>query len=251
MSMWTYARIDRIESGEVHCIFCNRALRSGRTIVIHDESGVEAFAGPACAKKYVEPATTAILDLSRMAMLLVLKGAEDPSSTPSSPDDDVKANPKARRQALEVDEVADYLRLRAEHMAGFTGNLTQRLRDLHVELNSQEGLSDPGRLYVERLLSKSRAANTIYSVRNVERCIGAVHWLKIAIEHTKPERRDFLGKMLHVLRENWRLSSKQVEAVNKWGEGVRKQVHNYPHLDVMAFNDVQTPRFGAPQNSSN
>lgn len=249
MSMWTYARIDRIESGEVHCVFCNRALRSGRLIVLRDEAGVEAYAGQACAKKHVGAPTEPILDLSKMAMLLVLKEAgERPISSDNAGDVD-QGKPHERRKLMEFDEVANYLRLRAEHMPGFSGNATQRLREFHDQLVSDDGLTDSARLYVERLLAKSKAANTIYSARNVERCIGAAYWLKVAIEHTKPERREFLDKMLHSLREHWRLSSKQVEGINKWGEGVRKKVLDFPVLDALAFEGVQVPRFGAPQNN--
>jgi hypothetical protein len=219
--------------------------------VIRDESGGEAFAGPACAKKHVEPATEPILDLSRMAMLLVLKRAEEFVPSAAVPLDGETTLGKARKHALEGDEAMDYLRLRADHMTGFSGNLTQRLRDLHSEFTSGQGPTEAGRLYVERLLANAKAGNTIYSVRNVERCIGAAYWLRIAIEHTKPERRDFLKKMLEVLQDSWRLTAKQVAAVNAWGEGVRKQVPNFPRLDANAFDDVQTPRFKSNQNSGN
>ncbi|MPQ69255.1 hypothetical protein [Pseudomonas sp. MWU12-2323] len=254
MSLWTYARIDRIESGEVHCIFCKRALRSGRLIVIHDEAGVEAYVGPACAKKHLGAPTEPILDLSKMAVLLVLKEAKEAGESHialDSADDVGHAQPNGHRQLIEVDEVASYLRLRAEHMPGFSGNATQRLREFHEQLFSDGGLTDSARLYVERLLAKSKAANTIYSARNVERCIGAAYWLKVAIEHTKPERREFLGKMLRSLREHWRLTSKQVEGINKWGAGVRKTVLDFPVLDASAFDGVKVPRFGAPQNNGN
>lgn len=249
MSMWTYARIDRVESGEVHCVFCNRALRSGRLIVIQDEAGMEAFAGPACVKKHVGSPTEPILDLSKMAMLLVRKEVGVRPIASDSVDDVDRAIPNERRQLKEVDEVASYLRLRAEHMPGFSGNATQRLREFHDQLVSDDGLTDSARLYVERLLAKSNAANTIYSARNVERCIGAAYWLKVAIEQTKPERREFLDKMLHSLREHWRLTSKQLEGINKWGEGVRKKTLAFPVLDASAFDGVQVPRFGAPQNN--
>lgn len=155
MSMWTYARIDRIESGKVHCVFCNRVLRSSRLIVLRDEAGVEAYTGQACAKKHVGAPTEPILDLSKLAMLLVLKEAgERPFSSDNAEAVD-QAKPQERRQLMEFDEVANYLRLRAEHMPGFSGNATQRLREFHVQLVSDDGLTDSARLYVERLLAKS------------------------------------------------------------------------------------------------
>lgn len=252
MMQWTYARIDRVESGLVHCVFCNRALRSGRLIVLRDESGGEAYAGPACAKKHVGAPTEPILDLSKMAMLLVVKLDE-----PDEPDEQGGDSPSGKKsssrgvktQSLERDDVVHYLRLRVEHMPGFSGNATQRLREYHSQLQNPGQLGENERIYVERLMGKSKAANSIYSLRNVERCIGAAYWLRIAIEQTKQDRREFLEKMLRSLCENWRLSTKQIDAINRWGEGVRRSVSNYPVLDVAVFEGVQAPRFAGGQNS--
>lgn len=254
MSKWTYARIDRNELGQVHCVFCNRPLRSGRLIVLRDDSGAEAYAGPSCAKTHLGAPSEPVLDLSKMALLLVVRG-EVPvrGGSGSNPDDDPKRPEGGRQRSAamaEPDEVADYLRLRVEHLQGFTGNATQTLRDFHKQLSSEAGLDPDSRLYVERLLAKSKKANTIYSYRNVERCIGASHWLRVAIENTKPERREFLERLLSSLREYWRLTPKQIEAINRWGDGVRKTIKDYPVLDVDAFSGVQAPRIAQSQNSS-
>ncbi len=246
MSKWTYARIDRNELAQVHCVFCNRPLRSGRLIVLRDESGTEAYSGPECAKKQLGPPTEPVLDLSRMAMLIVVKGEQMPSGTPGDPFDDAtpkRSGRKAVAVSLKADDVVDYLRLRVEHMPKFSGNATQKLRDFHSQISLEAGISPDARLYVERLLAKSKQANTIYSHRNVERCIAAEYWLRIAIEHTKPERRDFLVSMLQRLHEHWRLTTGQVEAINRWGEGVRKSFEAFPVLEVTAFEGVHEPRF--------
>lgn len=246
MSKWTYARIDRNELAQVHCVFCNRALRSGRLIVLRDESGTEAYAGPECAKKHLGAPAEPVLDLSRMAMLLVAKGLQPSSGDPGDKLDGSKSK-RAGRQAgmplIKADEVVDYIRLRVEHMRGFSGNATQKLRDFHSQLLRDAGITSDARLYVERLLAKSKQANTIYSHRNVERCIGADYWLRVAIEHTKPDRRDFLVGMLQSLHDHWRLTSRQIEAINRWGEGVRKSFEVFPVLDVTAFEGVHAPRF--------
>lgn len=253
MSKWTYARIDRNELGQVHCVFCNRPLRSGRLIVLRDDSGVEAFAGPSCAKTHVGAPSEPVLDLSRMAMLLVVRGeAPVRGGAGNDPDDETLRPEPARPRPggkTEPDEVADYLRLRVEHMQGFTGNATHTLREFHRQLSSEAGLGRDARLYVERLLAKSKKANTIFSHRNVELCIGAAYWLRVAIENTKPERREFLERLLSSLHEYWRLTSKQIEALNRWGEGVRKSVKNFPVLDAGAFSGVQDPRYAQSQNS--
>jgi len=170
----------------------------------------------------------------------------------NDPDDDMQRPEPARPRPVsknKPDEVADYLRLRVEHMQGFAGNATQTLREFHRQLDSEAGLESDARLYVERLLAKSKKANTIFSHRNVELCIGAAYWLRVAIENTKPERREFLERLLSSLHEYWRLTSKQIEALNRWGEGVRKSVKNFPVLDAGAFSGVQDPRYAQSQNS--
>lgn len=248
MTQWTYARIDRFESGEVRCIFCNRALRSGRLIVLKGEVGSEAYAGAACAKKHVGAPTEPLLDLSKIALRMVVK--EIALREPGGDDPSAKAASKAESKLIppQLDEATQYIRLRVEHMEKFAGNTTDRLRQFHTQLHSAEGLGESERLYVVRLLAKSKANNTTYSLRNVERCIGAAYWLRIAIEHTKIDRRDFLEGMLRSLREHWRLSAKQIDAINRWGEGVRQAVSDFPVLDASAFDGVHTPRFAAPQN---
>lgn len=69
MKQWTYARIDRVESGMVHCEFFNRALRSGRHIVVRDESGAESYAGPVFARKHQGALLRRLYFLLRMQLL--------------------------------------------------------------------------------------------------------------------------------------------------------------------------------------
>jgi len=243
MSQWTYSRIDRVDSGEVHCVFCNRPLRSGRVIILNDENGADAYAGPACARKHAGAPSEQVIDLSKMAMLMVLAGEPDMNDGPADPGAKNKRKATKAKVAVEADMCALYLVMRLDHMPGFAGHATQKLRNCQGELASPRGLSDESRLYIGRLQAKAKAENTIYSFRNVERCIGAAHWLRLAIKHTKPERRDFLEKMLLSLQEQWRLTAKQIEAINRWGEVVRKDVPEYPALDPAAFVGVNSPRF--------
>ncbi|MFL1449312.1 hypothetical protein ACI77O_13025 [Pseudomonas tritici] len=188
-----------------------------------------------------------LLDLSKLALLLVVKG--DAQTTPKadacldSRRSDELITPQPSRHTLPMDEVATYLRLRAEHLVGFAGHITARLLVFHEQLDSDEGLADDSRLYVERLLAKAKSENTIYSLSNVERCFGAVYWLRVAIDNTKPDRREFLECMLKGLYENWRLTFGQIQAINRWGEGVRKAVPAFPVLEASAFSGVQAPKF--------
>lgn len=100
-----------------------------------------------------------------MAMLLVVRGeAPVRGGGGNDPDDDTQRPEPARpRPASKIkpDEVTDYLRLRVEHMQGFVGNATQTLLEFHRQLDSGTGLESDARLYVERLLAKSKKANTV------------------------------------------------------------------------------------------
>jgi hypothetical protein len=250
MTEWSYARIDRIEFGVVHCVFCKRQLRSGRVTVLHGVAGVEVYSGPDCAKKHVGQPTEQILDLSKLAMMIVLKGESPPADQHVDPAKIKPSKRAARAQFLEADEVAQYLRLRAEHMGGFSGAATAKLRDFHQKLSTDDGLDSHSRRYVERLLAKSKLNNSIYSLHNVELCIAAAYWLRIAIDQTRPDRRDFLSRLLECLQEHWRLSKKQVDAINSWGDGVRKVYKDFPVLDSLVFDGVQAPRFAADQNKA-
>lgn len=250
MNQWTYSRIDRIELEEVHCVFCHRPLRSGRVIVLSDENGTEAYAGPACARKHAGAPTEQVIDLSKMAMSIVLADDPDVDAGPSDSAVSGKRKPTKSRASVETDACVLYLNMRLEHMRGFAGYATQKLRDCHTELSSPQGLSAESRLYIGRLQAKAKAANTIYSYRNVEHCIGAAYWLRLAIEQTKSDRRDFLEKMLRSLQEHWRLTAKQIEAINRWGEVVRKSVAHFPKLDPAAFDGVSVPRFSKDQKSA-
>lgn len=251
MTKWTYARIDRFESGEVRCVFCNRALRSGRLIVLQDEVGKEACAGSACAKKHLGTPTEALLDLSKIAMQLVVKEGGALTPRPDEPTHDLQASKRPERFLAEPrDDVAHYLRLRVQHMAGFKGNTTDRLRKCYAQLTPAAGLGEAERLYVTRLLVNASTTNSIYSLRNVETCIGAAYWICLAIDSTSPERRGFLEGMLRGLRKNWRLSAKQIEAINRWGEVVRKTMTDFPKLDPSAFSGVQPPKFVSQNRTS-
>lgn len=247
--MWTYSRIDRVEIGVVHCTFCNRALGSGRVTVIVDEGGLEAFVGPACARKHLGPKQEALLDLSAIAMRVITKPENTSPSVDPGMERKQSRGPGIPHTAPEQDNVLRYLQLRVEHMAGFTGSSIDKLRECHARALEPGGLPDEMRAFVTRLMSNSSNGNTIYALRNVEQCIGMAYWLKVAIKVTKVERRDFLEAILKSLHEKWRLSDKQIHGINRWGDSIRKSITDFPTLDASTFDGVVRPGTSAAQNS--
>lgn len=242
MSRWSYARIGRVDASVVHCVFCNRPLRSGRLIVLNDQDGNEAYAGKSCALKHLGPPTERLLDLSKIALLAVLEAKPSPVQKPPAPFKPTEKNSAAIASSLPTDEPILYLLLRRQYLVGFAGNMTQRLRDICNAHDASGTLADDERRYVERLIVNAQNDNSIYSLANVQRCVGTSYWLHLAIAETKPERREFLEKMLASLCENWRLTAKQLDAVNRWGEGVRKTLPAFPVLNPRLFEGVISPR---------
>lgn len=242
MSRWTYARIDRVDASVVHCVFCNRPLRSGRLIVLSDQDGKEVYAGKSCAAKHLGPPTEQLLDLSKIALLAILDAKPTPVDKPSVSRAKTERAPAVIGSSLPMDEPTLYLLLRRRYLVGFAGNMTQRLRDICNAQDASGKLADDERRYVERLLFNAEKDNSIYSLANAQRCVGAAYWLRLAIAETKPERREFLEKMLASLCENWRLTAKQLDAVNRWGEGVRRTLPAFPVLYPGLFDAVISPR---------
>lgn len=72
---WSYLRRDFLPPLAI-CTFCRRPLHSEKGIVITDEDGTEAFAGPSCAKKHLGQPEERLLDVSRLALLVV---ADEPA----------------------------------------------------------------------------------------------------------------------------------------------------------------------------
>ncbi|WP_152994978.1 hypothetical protein [Pseudomonas aeruginosa] len=72
---WSYLRRDFLPPLAI-CTFCRRPLHSEKGIVITDEVGTEAFAGPSCAKKHLGQPEERLLDVSRLALLVV---ADEPA----------------------------------------------------------------------------------------------------------------------------------------------------------------------------
>ncbi|MCZ9717926.1 hypothetical protein, partial [Pseudomonas aeruginosa] len=69
------------------------------------------------------------------------------------------------------------------------------------------------------------------------------HWLVEAVQHTNKDRREFLEQMQTHLHRFWMLTPKQMAAINRWGEHIRKRIDDFPLLDEEAFSGVTLPEF--------
>lgn len=244
--MWSFSRVDFLPS-EAVCTFCHRPLRSEKGIVVTDGSS-EHYSGPNCARKWLGRPEVRLLDVTRLALLVVTELAapvNDGPILPHSfpPNGTQLGRPTDRSSVSNLDDVTLYLRLRYELMSEFRFHRYAPLTVAYEELQSQGGVSDASRSYITTTIRNARHLNTIFSLDNIKHCIGLEHWLKVAVDATEPGRRHFLESMISVLHHNWRLSVKQLEAVNKWGEKLRLHVHSFPHLDAGVFEQVTLPRF--------
>jgi hypothetical protein len=248
--MWRYSRVDYL-GPHAECIFCNRLLRSRKGIVI--TNGVdEAFAGPNCAKKMLGPPEERLLDVTRLALLVV---SDDDPTSPAvastlaglSSNPHLGSAPKTQDQARSplppLDKIVQYLRLRCEFMVDFAHHRSQILTQAFDAYSRTGQLDDADRKRVAGTIRNAGEQNTVFSEANVMRCIGINHWLREALENTQADRREFLTSMLNKLHSQWHLTEAQLAAVNRWGEWLRKKVHSFPHLDTQVFNGVVVPEF--------
>lgn len=245
--MWHYLRIDRLPSG-ARCTFCNRLLRSGKGIVVADDAGEEHFSGPSCAKANIGESEERILDVSRIALCVVVK--EDPpakilappsppaSSAPKSGDE-----PGRRPPLPPLDKVETYVRLRCEMMEGFRGHASVTLRAAFQELEGAGALSEASKVRISGLMRNAQRDNSVFSDANIRRCIAIDYWLRVALDHIATERTDFLKSMQAALHSSWRLTRGQISGINSWGQNLRRQVDDFPLLDVDAFEGVTLPEF--------
>lgn len=250
---WHYSRVDHLVPTAV-CFFCERPLRSAKGIVITD--GVkEAYAGPNCAKKYLGAPEERLLDVARLALLVVSEGDPGESSgtapqpNPTTPDPvpqrgtgSSSTTPVARAPLPPLDSVAQYLRLRYEIMGAFKFHKSALLTEAYDSLKSGE-MDEILRKRVAGTMRSAAENQTVFSERNTKICVAMNHWLQEAVRETPKERAGFLQGMLSALHSRWFLTRKQLEGINAWGEGLRKRVHDFPHLDISVFDGVVVPDF--------
>jgi hypothetical protein len=256
---WHYSRVDHLATG-ASCKFCGRLLKSQKGIVISDGTN-EAYAGPNCAKKHLGPPDERLLDVARLALLVV--SDSDPDSTgPVPPPEPLPGSDSGPRSGSEpgpvptktgvrpplppLDAVVQYLRLRYEAMSGFRYQRSTLLTEAYEAFQAHGELNEVLRRRVAGTMRSASEQNTVFSERNVKHCIGFHYWLSAAIEHTAVDRRDFLEAMVRKLHGRWALTPTQIEGINKWFANVRRRVHGFPHLDVRIFDGVVVHDFMGP-----
>ncbi|MDF9779151.1 hypothetical protein [Pseudomonas baetica] len=255
---WHYARVDHLGAG-ASCIFCGRQLKSQKGIVITDGTE-EAYAGPNCAKKHLGPPDERLLDVARLALLVVSDADPDDSSAIATPEPlsdsgpglgvetiPTHAAPSSTRPPLPpLDAVIQYLRLRYEAMSGFRYQRSALLTDAYEAFQANGELDEVLRKRVAGSMRSAARQKSVFSERNIKHCIGLNYWLSEALQHIAEDRRDFLESMISKLHARWALTPTQIEGINKWFANVRKKVHGFPHLDVSIFDGVVVPDFMGP-----
>lgn len=250
--MWEYSRVDHLTPQAV-CLFCNRPLRALKGIVISD-GAQEAYAGPNCARRMLGAPEERLLDVARLALLVVSE--EDPDVELGSREG-LLSDPQSgfRRPSLvsttsverpslpALDRVIQYLRLRYEFMQEFHLHKSKLLTEAYEAYRRTGQLDEATRKRVAGMIRNAGEQKTVFSEANIKHCIGLNHWLHEAVQHTQPERRVFLEAMVAKLHRRWTLTPGQLNGINSWGIGLRKQVHTFPHLDAHIFDGVHVPDF--------
>ena len=248
---WQYSRVDFLPS-HARCFFCHRPLTRTKGIIIRDELGAENFAGANCAKKHLGDIGEPLLDVTKMALLVVadegpvLVATAKPApakETDPATNDPAPPAPPARPPLPPVDQVVQYVRLRAEFMSKFRYSKGAVITTALEELSSTGEISESTRKKIAGAMRNAESQNSVLSERNIKKCIGMQHWLDEAIEHTNKDRREFLERMLQALHAHWHLTRGQLAAINKWGEILRKGVEDFPLLSESCFDGVTVPDF--------
>ncbi|MGF6282024.1 hypothetical protein ABH908_000489 [Pseudomonas frederiksbergensis] len=255
---WHYARVDHLGAG-ASCIFCGRLLKSQKGIVISDGTQ-ETYAGPNCAKKHLGPPDERLLDVARLALLVVSDADPDDPSTTAMPEPRSDSSPMSgiespphnsaaapnRPPLPPLDAVIQYLRLRYEAMSGFRYQRSALLTEAYEAFQANGELDDVLRKRVAGSMRSAAQQKNVFSERNIKHCIGLNYWLSEALQHIAEDRREFLKSMISKLHSRWALTPTQIEGINKWFANVRKKVHGFPHLDVTIFDGVVIPDFMGP-----
>ncbi|MAG65037.1 MAG: hypothetical protein CMK74_04080 [Pseudomonadales bacterium] len=251
---WSYARVDFLPDG-AYCIFCGRELKTKKGIVVRQSDGREAFSGPGCAKSKMGDPKERLLDVASMALLVVEgRRGEVARSGPSSAASPAQQNELRPEPGDETNApspspppthlpAVEYLRLRYEVMGDFNGNVTAVMRQAYWDFSRNGVLSPDAEGLLLGVMRKSAIDNSVFSDRNIRRCIGLEYWLKLALQNTRPDRRDYLNSMLDTLHYEWSLSPGQIDAINKWGKGLRKTLPSFPKLSNKSFAGVRRPDF--------
>jgi hypothetical protein len=245
---WSYVRIDKLPPG-ASCTFCHRQLKSGKGLVIANAQGEEHYSGPSCAKAHVGDPEERILDVTRIALSVVVKEATTERAKPAdnpgpeNPGPDTGPQVERRPPPPPLDEVHAYTRMRVEMLKRFRAHSNETLNSAHAALVAGTEIQEPARTRISGLMRNAERDNTIFSAKNVTRCVAFEYWLSEALEYVKSDRREFLQSMLSTLRSKWKLTEGQVQAINRWGQVVRKVVDDFPLLDDQAFVGMVTPEF--------
>ena len=249
---WSYVRIDKLPQ-RASCFFCRRLLKSGKGLVIANAQGEEHYSGPSCAKAHVGDPEERILDVTRIALSVVVKAPSAEKAKPATDAGPVNPDPNSGSQVDRrpppppIDEVHAYIRLRVEMLKRFRSHSNEHLNSAHRDLLAGNEIQEPAHTRISGLMRNAVRDNSIFSAKNVTACVAFEFWLSEALEYVKAERREFLQSMLSALRSKWKLTQGQVQAINSWGQVVRKVVDDFPLLDDQAFVGVTTPDFMRPK----
>ena len=243
--MWQYLRIDHLPPG-ARCTFCGRELRRGKGIIVADSSGQEHFSGPACAKEHVGEAEERILDISRIALCVVVKSKKAKSKATVPPASSVPnvGNEKPSTPPLPpLNKVETYVRLRCEMMPDFKLHASAVLKEAFEVLERDGKLPEHLLQRISGLMRNADRDNSIFSDANVRRCVAVQYWISVALDHTREGRQDFLRGIQSALHSRWLLTQSQISGLNSWGQKVRSEVDDFPLLMTDAFDGVTVPDF--------
>lgn len=229
--MWVRDRIDFVEGSK--CYFCNRKLKKNIAHILKNELSKEIASGPTCAANRISNGSERIPNFTKASIEDLKEKEENLIETVKT--EEIEINKDREERSEEGIEEVEYLRLRAEKLVGFKGNVFPKLTEVYERyLSAGKKLEDKDLFYLENLIKSQKEKNTVFSIKNLQTCYAYSFWLQLLIN--KADEKDVAISMLDYLRRNLRLTPNQIRFINKTYKNVREM----PKLNENAFTKIGT-----------
>jgi hypothetical protein len=218
MSEWTIDRIDFVDNQK--CKFCHRPLKTNIAYILV-QGETEVPAGPHCAKVNSNNPDAKIPDFTKASFDVAEDDDGDQTSGGSG------GGQGAKPKSPGYHEV-EYLRLRAEKLAGFKDAMFPKLEEIYKKYK-EYGLQENEISYLAGLIKKVSLEKPQLSPKNLQICYAYSFWLQRYLD--KKGKSDFISSILAQLKTKLRLSEAQLSAANNCFDAI----DHMPRLDTKAF----------------
>ncbi|PAD30040.1 hypothetical protein [Paenibacillus sp. 7523-1] len=195
---------------EKKCHFCAKNMTSLKAYKLkHKETGEIVCAGPSCTEKNIDQGIklSAIPDLTKYTQPLGGNGGGGGGGNSEKP---IIRAEEDKRKAME------YLELREKkfekyHSVSYSVLKNYYNKSQNEELNERE---------IRHILNIENKTDERYKLANLQRCYNYLFWIDVALDKLE-EHNDFLESIKTYIIRNFKITSKQKDAVNNWMKNIK------------------------------